>query len=79
MTDPIPKKSVSAARNKLIAFIVLGILLIAFTPAVPGFVDRFHFGSSGFRTRMEWRVCLLGIVLVVGPAYALFKFRNEKD
>jgi hypothetical protein len=79
MNDGKPKMSVSVARKKLVAFIVVGILLIALTPAVPGLFERFHFGSSGLGSRTEWRVLLLGLVLVVGPAWVLFKFRNEKD
>ena len=79
MNDPKPGKSVNVARKKLIALIVLGIILLALAPAVPGFLDRFHFASSGFRSRMEWRILFIGLLLVVAPTYALFKFRHEKD
>ena len=79
MNDGKPKMSVSAARKMLVAIIVVGILLIALAPAVPSLFDRFHFGSSGFRRRTEWRVLFLGLFLVGGPVWVLIKFRNEKD
>jgi uncharacterized membrane protein len=74
-----PKMSVSAARKKLVAFIVLGILLVALALALPSLATRFHFGSARFATRTEWRVMALGLMLIILPAYVLFKFRNEKD
>lgn len=79
MNDTTPRQSVSVARKKLIAFVVLGIILMALAPAVPGFLDRLHFGSSGFRGRMEWRILFIGLLLIVASAYALFRSRNEKD
>jgi uncharacterized RDD family membrane protein YckC len=79
MNDPKPRKSVSVARKQLIAMLVLGILIVALTPAVPSLLARVHLGGGGFSTRTEWRILSIGAILVVGPAYALFRFRNPKD
>jgi hypothetical protein len=78
MNSSKPKMTVSAARKKLVAFIMVGVLLIALTPAVPNLFARFHLGRT-LGDRMEWRVLFLGIILVVGPAFVLFKFKEQKD
>ena len=78
MLDLKPKPALNAARKKLVAMCGLGVLLLALAPAIPGLLARWHFGTSGLGTRIEWRVIVIGLILVVAPVYVLIKFRKEE-
>ena len=79
MDEKAPKMVVRTARKKLVAFILVGVLLLVLAPMVPSLVARFHLGSSRFGSRMEWRTFAVGFTLVAASAFVLIKFRQEKD
>src|ERR1035437_1275209 len=76
MSDDKSRQSSSSVRKRLIAFIALGFLLVAFAPEIPGLFARLHLGSSRFCTHTEWRLLIVGSILIVAPAWVLFKFRK---